>query len=123
MPLKRSPFRRSAPKPKRPGTLVPKTLGRSAVDKGPIRSKRHLALVRGQPCLVCGILGVHAHHVRIGLRTMGVRQDDTRAVPLCPTHHDELHRGNEDAFWLRYGIAPLAWCERFLREQARPDRC
>lgn len=118
--MKRSPIRRAPKKPKPLAPLVPKSLGRSAVDKGPVRSKSHLAIVREQACLVCG---VHAHHVRIGLRTMGVRQDDTRAVPLCPTHHDELHRGNEDAFWLRYGIAPLAWCERFLREQARPDRC
>lgn len=114
--MKRSPFR-SKPKPKRPAPLVPKALGKSAVRKGPVRDKTHLARVHGHPCLICSAREVHAHHVRIGLRTMGVRKGDDLAVPLCPTHHDELHRGKEEAFWAAYGVDPLAWCARFIRSQ------
>ncbi len=90
-----------------------KTNSRSRVKKGPVRSKSHLARVREQPCLICGRDGVEAHHARVGDRTMGVRKDDTRAVPLCPSHHAELHKGLEEAFWDRHSIDPLAWCRRF----------
>lgn len=117
--MKRSPFR-SKPKPKRPAPLVKKALGKSATRKGPVRSKSHLARVREQPCLVCGAKGVQAHHVRVGLRTMGVRKDDTRAAPLCSAHHDELHRGKEETFWARHGIRPLDWCAAFVKTEGAP---
>jgi hypothetical protein len=116
--MRRTAFGSHRPKPKRHPSLVPKALGESAVRKGPVRSKSHLERVREQPCLICGATGVHAHHSRVGLRTMGVRKDDTRAVPLCPVHHDELHKGKEEAFWARYGIRPLDWCTAFTRQRS-----
>lgn len=86
-----------------------------------MRSKAHLARVRALPCLVCQkevpwkLDGPsHAHHTRVGLRTMGVRKDDTKTLPLCSAHHDELHSGKEESFWQVHGIDPLKWCEQFL---------
>lgn len=95
--------------------MLTKERSRSLVKKGPVRSAKHLDRVRQERCLVCGVYGVQAHHLRIGLRTMGVRKDDTRAVPLCPTHHDELHRSKEEWFWAANGIDPVLWCENFMR--------
>ena len=93
--------------------MILKTCSRSRVKKGPLRSKAHLARVREHPCLACGVHGVQAHHLRIGLRTMGVRKADDRAVPLCPDHHAELHTMKEEFYWANLGVDPVAWCESF----------
>ena len=66
----------------------------------PMRSKAYLQWVASHGCLVCGG-PAQAHHLRIGPRTMGKRQCDTRTVPLCPGHHKVLHEsyGKEEDFW------------------------
>jgi hypothetical protein len=77
--------------------------------------------VRWQPCLCpwkgTGDANIQAHHVRcIGKRTLGKRVSDYLAVPLCATHHSQLHRGKEEAFWLAIGIDPAAWIASFSKE-------
>jgi hypothetical protein len=67
--------------------------------------------------LICGSHPCHAHHLRIGLRTMGVRVSDHLTVPLCSSHHDELHRGKEETFWAMKGVNPLRWIEEFHGEE------
>lgn len=39
---------------------------------------------------------------------MAQKPSDCWGLPLCRDHHDEQHRGNELAFWERYGIDPFA---------------
>jgi hypothetical protein len=94
---------------------------RSRVSKGPVRDPKHLARVRQEPCLCpwkgTGDINIQAHHVRcIGRRTLGKRVSDYLAVPLCSTHHRQLHKGKEEAFWAAIGVDPAAWIAAFSEE-------
>jgi ERF superfamily protein len=73
------------------------------------RNKAHLAFVRGQPCLVCKQTPSDPHHLRFAQpRALGRKVSDEFTVPLCRTHHQDLHRhGNEKAWWADMQIAPL----------------
>lgn len=73
------------------------------------RSKMHLLFVREQPCLVCQRTPCDAHHLKFAQqRALGQKVSDEFTVPLCRTHHQELHRhGNERAWWANLQIVPL----------------
>jgi Rad52/22 family double-strand break repair protein len=80
-----------------------------------LRDRAHLAFVASEPCLVCGRRPAQAHHLRFAQsRAMGLKVSDEFTVPLCNTHHDELHRvGDERAWWARNGILePLKYAAR-----------
>ncbi|MGX9431825.1 MULTISPECIES: ERF family protein [Bradyrhizobium] len=83
-----------------------------AIPKEPTRkrSKEHLAFIRGQPCLVCEQTPSDPHHLKFAQpRALGRKVSDEFTVPLCRTHHQDLHRhGNEKAWWADMQIAPLA---------------
>lgn len=88
-----------------------------------------LAMVRTMPCTVCRRPGPSdPAHIRTGAPQygkqptgMGEKPDDCWVLPLCRMHHDEQHRGNELAFWLRYGITdPFAVAKALYA--SRPDR-
>jgi hypothetical protein len=70
------------------------------------RNERALEAVRQMPCCICGDdTSVEAHHPRVGLFALGMKNDDEAAVPLCGRHHRELHAmGNEREFWASYGM-------------------
>jgi len=74
------------------------------------RSKRHLAFVAAQPCLICKRRPCDAHHIKFAQpRSLGRKVSDEFTVPLCRAHHEELHRyGNEAAWWANVQIAPIA---------------
>ena len=74
-----------------------------------VRNKEHLRHVAAQPCLLCGALPADAHHVRFAQpKAFGRKVSDEFTVPLCRTHHRELHHtGNERAWWHDMGIDPL----------------
>jgi hypothetical protein len=74
------------------------------------RSKRHLAFVAAQPCLICQRRPCEAHHLKFAQpRSLGRKVSDEFTVPLCRQHHEELHRrGNEAAWWANVQIAPMA---------------
>lgn len=58
-----------------------------------IRDKEHLKFIASRACLVCGRKPSHPHHVRFALpRALGRKVGDQWAVPLCATHHRELHK-------------------------------
>lgn len=123
---------RKAAKAKRTKSLVPKRLGVSAIEKGPARDEKHLALVREQRCLVTGVSGqylVAAHHPK-GMfpRTTGVRISDLLTVPLLHRKHtlyaDSLHEfkeGPEREWWRREGIDVYAWLRQFLLSHYNPQ--
>ena len=71
-----------------------------------VRDPAHLAFVASQPCLICGRRPAQAHHVRFAQpRALAMKVSDEFTVPLCNTHHDQLHRsGDERAFWAQHGI-------------------
>jgi hypothetical protein len=78
---------------------------------------RHLAFVRMLPCAICGTYGVDPAHLRTGNRAlkkpetgMGEKPSDMWTIPLCRSHHDEQHTGNETAFWQGKGINPFTLC-------------
>jgi hypothetical protein len=74
------------------------------------RDKTHLKFVASQPCLVCGRSPADAHHLRFTQhRAMGRKVSDEFTVPLCRTHHRDIHSfGDEVAWWERRAIDPIA---------------
>jgi len=78
-----------------------------------IRSREHLKFVASQPCLICARTPSQAHHLRFAQpRALGRKVSDEFTVPLCATHHHELHmRGNERQWWQDKGIEPIKIAE------------
>jgi hypothetical protein len=94
-----------------------------------IRDRDHVRHVIKQPCLICGRRPSDPHHLRFAQsRALGRKVSDEFTVPLCRTHHREIHRsGNEGLWWRNTGIDPLAaartlWLEThpLLRAEATP---
>jgi hypothetical protein len=75
-----------------------------------IRDRDHIRHVMKQTCLVCGRRPSDAHHLRFAQsRALGRRVSDEFTVPLCRTHHREVHRcGDETAWWQNTRISPIA---------------
>jgi hypothetical protein len=69
----------------------------------------HLRYIATQPCLVCGRTPSDAHHLRFAQpRALGRKVSDEFSVPLCRTHHRQLHQtGDEVQWWLDVEIDPL----------------
>lgn len=83
-----------------------------------IRDRAHLQFVATQACLICGRQPAQAHHLRFAQsRAMALKVSDEFTVPLCATHHDQLHRsGDERAFWTRNGVEnPLEHAAKFWK--------
>jgi hypothetical protein len=76
------------------------------------RNPAHLRFVMSQPCLFCARTPSDAHHLRFAQpRALGRKVSDEFTVPLCRTHHRQLHRyGNELAWWMAMDphVDPLA---------------
>ncbi|MBN9049929.1 MAG: DUF968 domain-containing protein [Rhizobiales bacterium] len=73
------------------------------------REPEHLRFVATQPCLLCGRTPSDAHHLKFTQpRAMSRKVSDEFTVPLCRTHHRQLHdSGNEIAWWIDMDIDPL----------------
>jgi hypothetical protein len=63
-----------------------------------------------QHCLVYGRRPTDPHHLRfVQSRALGRKVSDEFTMPLCRTHHREIHRGGDEALWWQeFGIDPLA---------------
>ncbi len=74
-----------------------------------IRDRDHIRHVIKQPCLICGRRPSDPHHLRLAQsRALGRKVSDEFTVPLCRTHHREIHRcGDESSWWSNTGIDPL----------------
>jgi hypothetical protein len=75
-----------------------------------LRNKAHLKFVASHPCLICGRSPSDAHHLRFAQpRAMGLKVSDEFTVPLCRAHHQDNHSfGDEQAWWVKQAIDPLA---------------
>src|SRR6202030_1024250 len=73
------------------------------------RDKAPRTFVASQPCLICARRPVDPHHVRFAQKqALGRKVSDEFTVPLCRSHHRELHRsGSEYLWWENVGIDPL----------------
>jgi hypothetical protein len=82
------------------------------------RDKAHLRFVATHACLVCGRQPSDPHHLRFAqAAALGRKVSDEFTVPLCRSHHRELHRvGNEGNWWSERGIAPLSVAARLWRK-------
>ena len=83
-----------------------------------LRSKEHLRFLASRPCLVCGRKPSDPHHIRFAQpRALGRKVSDEYAVPLCRSHHRDVHRyGNERVWWANARIDPLAAALRLWLE-------
>jgi hypothetical protein len=74
------------------------------------RDKRHRQFVAAQGCLICGRQPSDAHHLRFAQpRGLGLKVSDEFTVPLCRSHHRELHQtANEIRWWTQFGIRPMS---------------
>jgi hypothetical protein len=83
-----------------------------------IRCKEHLRYVASQPCTICGRSPTHAHHVRHAQpRGLGLKVSDEFTVPLCATHHQQLHTTTKEReWWQERNIDPLIVARALWRE-------
>lgn len=79
-----------------------------------LRDKEHLKFVESQSCLVCDRWPAQAHHLRFAQpKAMARKVSDEFTVPLCATHHQQLHQtGDEIEWWKGWKIDPLVEAER-----------
>ena len=106
--------------PKRDDTEAPDKIDKSVLtisEPKRHRCKEHLKFVAHQPCLVCGRSPSHAHHLRYAQpRGLGLKVSDEFTVPVCATHHHQLHQtGNERTWWEEKKIDPLPVAEGLWR--------
>jgi hypothetical protein len=79
-------------------------------------SQEHLTAIRHLACALChNDWAVDPHHMLSGPaareRGMGMKSTDRWALPVCRTHHDEIHRlgsRREIGFFLSFGIEPIS---------------
>jgi hypothetical protein len=83
-----------------------------------LRDKSHLRFVASQCCLICGRQPSDPHHLRFAQpRALGLKVSDEFTVPLCRTHHREIHGyGDEAAWWGKYRLDPLIVASTLWRQ-------
>jgi hypothetical protein len=73
-----------------------------------LRDKDHRRLVSTQPCVVCGRTPADPHHLRFAQsRAMSRKVSDEFTVPVCRTHHRELHTQGNERLRERPNIGPF----------------
>jgi hypothetical protein len=110
--------------------LEPSGIDKSALTMGEPRRRRdkaHVQFVAKQPCFVCGRKPCDPHHLRFAQkRALGRKVSDEFCVPLCRTHHRELHRaGNEALWWENARLDPIKVARKLwqhTRQERRPPR-
>jgi hypothetical protein len=92
-----------------------------------LRDRDHIRHVMKQPCLICGRRPSDPHHLRFAqARALGRKVSDEFTVPVCRTHHREIHRcSGEGSWWQNTGIDPFAaartlWLETHPLPRSEP---
>ena len=70
----------------------------------PLRDRKYLDSMRDEACYACGardgtVVGAHIRHGFFGI---GIKPDDSLALPLCAADHEVQHRIGEISFWAHY---------------------
>ena len=123
----------SAPATEVPHPVARESVGtRQKIDKSVLtisepkrfRCKEHLRFVAEQPCLVCGRLPSHAHHIRYAQpKGLGLKVSDEFTVPLCAIHHSENHTtGDERRWWQERNLDPLPVAHRLWQNSRSTQR-
>jgi hypothetical protein len=88
-----------------------------------LRDKEHCKFVSRQPCVVCGRSPADPHHLRFAQpRALGRKVSDEYTVPVCRTHHRELHSyGDEASWWAGINVDPVP-IALGLWQRTRPGR-
>jgi ERF superfamily len=83
-----------------------------------LRDKVHIKYVSKRPCLICGRQPSDPHHLRFAQQpALGRKVSDEFIVPLCRTHHREVHRSSDEvAWWKQSGIDALETANKLWRE-------
>ena len=74
-----------------------------------MNGREYMGKVAQLPCAICGVYGVHVHHIRTGIG-MGRRASDFDTMPLCPEHHqgnEGIHGLGVRGFYTRYKLDEL----------------
>ena len=70
-----------------------------------IRDRKYLDSLREKPCIVTGLTPCEPAHIRWGHGGgMGLKPDDSRAIPLVPQLHRRQHQIGEKRFWAEQSI-------------------
>ena len=109
-----------------PRCLIAEASNSTRIDKGAlsfpeprrIRDRQHVEYVAGRPCLICGRQPSDPHHLRFAQpRALGRKVSDEFTVPLCRSHHREVHRSSDElAWWKQAGIDAVAIAQILWRE-------
>ena len=112
--------------PADPPSRLPEPSSSTPIDKSVLllseprrlRDKAHVRYVSKRPCLICGRQPSDPHHVRFAQHpALGRKVSDEFTVPLCRTHHRELHRSSDEAgWWKQAGIDALSTARRLWQE-------
>ena len=83
-----------------------------------LRDKAHIKYVSKRPCLICGRQPSDPHHLRFAQQpALGRKVSDEYTVPLCRTHHREVHRSSDEpSWWKQAGVDALAVAHSLWRE-------
>ena len=83
-----------------------------------LRDKVHIKSVSRRPCLICGRHPSDPHHLQFAQPSaLGRKVSDEFLVPLCRTHHREVHRvSDEVGWWKQAGVDALALAEKLWRD-------
>jgi hypothetical protein len=105
-------------------TALPTPIDKSVLEFSElrrIRDRDHVRYVTKQPCLICGRRPSDPHHLRFAQgRALARKVSDEFTVPVCRTHHREIHRCvDESSWWRNIGTDPLA-AARTLRLETHP---
>jgi hypothetical protein len=89
-----------------------------------LRDKAHIKYVTKRPCLICGRQPSDPHHLRFAQqRALARKVSDEFTVPLCRSHHREVHRvSDEAAWWKQAGIDALEAANKLWRETRAASR-
>jgi len=67
------------------------------------RHSKYLEFVRSQPCCVCGNMHrSHPHHTEVS--GTGIKGNDLSCIPLCGSHHTEIHHIGVKTFEDKYKV-------------------
>ncbi|SEN67890.1 DUF968 domain-containing protein [Halomonas caseinilytica] len=101
---RRTPLRAKAPMNRKREKRQPVQKARRKNAESRFRSERYLTFVRSLSCCVCGAPANAAHHL-IGMYQasgMGLKADDSLAMPVCDGPGDTCHRRIHNEAHLRW---------------------